>query len=809
MAFFEDLRFALRQLSKAPGFTFTAIVTLALGIGANTAIFSVIHAVLMHPSGVDAPERVGIMRTKYAHLGLDFSDVSVPDFADAASLKNQVEAAALERGDSYNIVHDGRTEHLDGSQVTWQWFNVFGARPILGRTFTPEEDHAGANSVAVISYGAWQRIFGGDHNVIGHTVMLNQKSYRVIGVMRSDFDWPRGKDVWTPVGLEPSEYDLRNRFNEGSTAAVRLKPGVSFAQFNSGLAAKTREEYARENEKGFGKAAQWSMASTPLTEFAAGPLRKPLYVLFGVVALVLLIASANVAGLFLARASVRTKEFAIRTALGAHAWRLVRQMFTETLLLAGLATLIGITLGPAFGKLLLWMVPRSLAEGYSVQISMSVLVFTAAAGLFTSLIAGIGPAVKMVRTQQKLELHEGGRSATASVDKQRLRSMFVIGEVAMAFVLLAGTGLFLASLRQLQQINPGFNPHGVLSGVVYYSGEDYKDNRTRQNSFVNAVLENLSAQPGVKYAAATTALPFSNQDNAGSFMIEGRPMVPNDPGPHSRIAAVTPDYLRAMQIPILAGRWISKEDRADTQPVVVIDQKLAKRYWPNENPIGQHLRNGPRMPKAEVVGIVADVRPDSLEEDTPDGMIYYPFSQWPGRLASFVVRTDGDPYQLTTALNRAVAAVDSTQTVSGISTLEAKVNASLASRRLIVWLLTAFAGLALALALVGIYGLISYVTQQRTNEIGIRMALGAQRGQVIGLVMKGALAWVGAGLVIGACLSIFAVSLLRQMFSGFGGGIVLSLGMAMLALLSVGGVAGMLPAKRAASIDPAKTLRNE
>jgi predicted permease len=809
MAFFEDLRFALRQLVKAPGFALTAIVTLALGIGANTAIFSVIHAVLMHPSGVDAPERVGIMRTKYANLGLDFPVVSVPDFADAASLKDQVQAAALERTDSYNILHDGRTEHLDGSQVTWQWFNVFGARPILGRTFTAEEDHKGANNVAVISYGAWQKVFGGDPNVTGKTVTLNQKLYRVIGVMRSDFDWPRSKEVWTPMGLEPQEYNLDNRFNEGSVAAVRLQPGVNFAQFNAGLAAKSREEFAREGQQGFAIRSNWGMTATPVTEFAAGPLRKPLYVLFAVVGLVLLIASANVAGLFLARASSRTKEFAIRTALGANAGRLVRQMLTETALLAGSATLVGIALGPVFGRMLLWLVPQSLAEGYTVKMSFGVLAFTAGAGLLTALIAGTGPSVKMVRSQKRLELHEGGRSSTASVDKQRLRSVFVIGEVAMAFVLLAGTGLFLASLRQMQQIDPGFNPHAVRAGVVAYSGEGYKGNRERQETFVNTVLDNLKGQPGVESAAATTSLPFSNQDGASSFNIEGRAAGPNDPGPHSQQSFATPDYLKTMEIPLLAGRWISTEDRSNTQSVVVIDQKLAKKYWPGQNPIGQHLRDDDQAPWSTVVGVVADVRPDSLEEDVSDGMRYYPFSQRANGLASFAIRADGDPLALTPALKQAIAAADPAQTAFDIGTLESRVNASLASRKLIVWLLTAFAGLALVLALVGIYGLISYVTEQRTNEIGIRMALGAQRAQVVALIMKSALGWVGIGLVIGMAMSFFAASMLKQVFTSFGGGVLSSLVVAMAALLAIGGLAGMVPAQRAASVDPAKTLRSE
>jgi predicted permease len=809
MAFFEDLRFALRQLTKAPGFALTAILTLALGIGANTAIFSVIHAVLMHPQGVDAPERVGIMRTKYANLGLDFAVVSVPDLADGASLKDQVQAAALERTDSYTILHDGRAEHLDGSMVTWQWFNVFGARPILGRTFTAEEDQKGANSVAVISYGAWQKVFGGDRNVIGQTVVLNQKPYRVIGVMRSDFDWPRGKEVWTPMALDPKEYSLDNRFNEGSTGAVRLQPGVNFAQFNAGLAAKSNAEYVREGEKGFAKRANWGMSATPITEFAAGPLRKPLYVLFGVVALVLLIASANVAGLFLARASARAKEFAIRTALGANAWRLVRQMLTETSLLAGLATLAGIALGPVFGRLLLWMVPQSLAEGYTVQLSLGVLAFTAAAGLLTSLIAGIGPAVKMVRSQKRLELHDGGRSSTASADKQRLRSAFVIGEVAMAFVLLSGTGLFLASLKQMQQINPGFNPHGVLAGVVVYSGEGYKDNRDRQAAFVNVVLDNLKAQPGVKSASATTFLPFSGQDSASSFDIQGQVASPNDPGPHSQLNYATADYLKTMQIQLVAGRWFTTEDRSNTQRVVVVDERLAKKYWPNQNPIGQHLRQDSTEQWNEVVGVVANIRPDSLEEDASDGIRYYPLSQDAYPLVSFVVRTDGEPLALVTALNRAVAAGDPAQTAFKTGALETQVNASLASRKLIVWLLTAFAGLALVLALVGIYGLISYVTEQRTNEIGIRMALGAQRGQVVTLVMKSALVWVGVGLAIGSVMSFFTASMLKQVFTSFGGGVFSSLMVAMTALLAIGGLAGLIPARKAASIDPAKTLRSE
>src|ERR1700748_1635370 len=346
-----NLRQALLRLLHAPLFTVIAILTLTLGIGANTAIFSVVQGVLLHPAGVEDPASLVSFHARYTQLNLPSIGVSAPAQAHAGALSSLVASSAMEDEQSFNAQQDGHTLHLLAAEVTWPWFHAFGAQPILGRTFQPEDDQKGASRVVVLSYSAWQKLFGGQRDAIGKSVVLDSQPYRVIGVMRSDFDWPRGRDVWTPMGLEPKEYNLSNRFNEGSTAAVRLQPGVNFAQFNSGLATKSREENTREGGKGFAQLSNWGMTATPLTEFAAGPLRKPLYVLFGVVALVLLIASANVAGLFLARASSRTKEFAIRTALGANAWRLVRQMLTETFLLAGLATVVGIALGPVFGRM--------------------------------------------------------------------------------------------------------------------------------------------------------------------------------------------------------------------------------------------------------------------------------------------------------------------------------------------------------------------------------------------------------------------------------------------------------------------------
>ena len=572
--FLNDVRYAIRQLRKSPGFAVTAVLTLALGIGATTAIFSLIQAVLLHPAGIGDPARVVALRVRYTHLNLASIGVSVPDFADALSLKEQVEYAALEQSGSFNSMADGRTQHLAAANVSWQWFKVLGARPILGRTFTAEEDQPNANHEVVLSYGTWQRVFGGQRDAIGKTILLDQQAYRVIGVMRSDFDWPQGRDVWVPLGLAPAAYSQDQYFDEMYDGIARLQPGVDVAQLNAGLQSKMQELF-RKYKNPYSQASGWGMFAIPYTELIAGQLRRPLYVLLGVVLAVLLIACANVAGLFLARGAARSQEMVLRTAFGAPAWRLVRQLLVETLLLAGTATLVGVLAGPPFGRLLLWLVPRDLAAGFDVRTEPAVLAFAAVAGLLTATLAGLAPVLRIVHGQKNLRLHEGVRNATVSAERQRLRSTLVITEVALSLLLLTGTGLFLASLRQLQHVNPGFDPQGVLTGAVNLSGVQYQNDAPRRSNFIAGVTQRLSQQPGVRASAAVYPLPFSGDMPSGSFSIEGRPSGPNDPGPHSYRAWVTPGYLQVMRVPLRAGRWFTPEDRDNTAPVVVIDENLA------------------------------------------------------------------------------------------------------------------------------------------------------------------------------------------------------------------------------------------
>ena len=805
-----NLRYAVRQLWRARTFTIVTILTLALGVGANTAIFSVVQAVLLQPAGVDDPARVVSFHVRYAQLNLPSIGVSATDFRDAESLNSIVESAAIVAPNAFNATFDGRTQHLRAGMVSWKWFQVFGAEPIIGRTFAPEEDQKGANQEVVLSYQLWQQLFGGQHDAIGKSLLLDGKSYRVIGVMRSDFDWPRNTELWIPVGLAPTAYASGERFNEYYDAVVRLKPGMTVTQFNAALEQKRQEEIRREGASSFAQSAGWAMFAQPWTQDAAGDLRKPLYALFAVVAMILLIACANISGLMLARASTRTRELAIRTALGASLRQIATQFATETMLLVGTATLIAIAAGPVLGRLLLLAIPHDLAAGFVIQGSLRMVLVAASFGLVTSVLAGLAPIVEVARSYKVLSLSEQGRSSTAGAARQRFRGLLVSTEIALAFLLVAGAGLFLSSLKELQHVDPGFRSEGVLTGSVTLNDSNYKDQPVKEANFLENVTSRLSQQPGVVAAAAVYPLPFGKgQAPSSSFEIEGRLAEPNDPGPHSDDRWATPGFLKAMQIPLLQGRWFTDQDRTGHPEVAVIDDVLARAYWPGQNPVGRRMRGGSKSPWVEIVGVVGHVRRDSLEADENKGVIYQSMAQSPVTEAAFLVRTTISPDSMRTTLAEAVHTADSFEAVYDIHTLDSLVSDSLAARRLLVGLLTLFGGLALLLAAIGIYGLLSFTASQRITEIGIRMALGAQRWQVISLVLRQSFILIGVGIVAGLGLTFAAQRILTHSFVAMNTGMSGSMLIAAASLMLVAALAAAVPANRSASVDPMIALRNE
>jgi predicted permease len=717
----------------------------------------------------------------------------------------------MEDEQSFNAQQDGHTLHLLAAEVTWPWFHTFGAEPILGRTFRPEDDQKGASRVVVLSYSAWQRLFGGQHDAVGKSLVLDGQPYRVIGVMRSDFDWPRNRDVWVPLGLAPTAYAADQRYNEFYSSVVRLRPGISVAQFNAAIDQKHREQIRREGSGSFGQSAGWSMFAEPWTNDAAGDLRKPLIALFAVVTGVLLIACLNVAGLFLARASSRSRELALRIALGASRSQIASLFVSEVLLLAGFATMLGVLAGPVLGRLILRAIPHDLAAGFSVHTDLRLVLAAAAIGLLSAVCAGMAPVWSVLRQRRSLSLADSVRTSTGASGKQRLRAILVSSEMAIAFLLVAGTGMFLSSLLRLQQVDPGFRPAGVMTGSVTLTSAQYRDNDTRRAVFVGDVLTRLRQQPGVKDAAAVFPLPFGTTVKpSGSFAIEDLPTLPNEPGPHADKRWATSGLLSTMQIPLLRGRWFASSDTATTQHVAVIDDTLARAYWPHHDPIGKRIRFGSQDPWAQIVGIVAHTRRDSLEVDENKGVVYKSFAQQPVEGVTFVARSSGgDAESLRTSMTDAVHGADGAEALYDVTPLSALVDASLAPRHLLVWMLSLFGGLALFLAAIGIYGLLSFLATQRTVEVGVRMALGANRVDIAYLIARRILPLLAAGLGVGLVLVVIAQRTLTHFFAAMTGGSVSSIAGAAVVLLLAAMVAALLPALRAARLQPSVALRNE
>jgi predicted permease len=798
-------------LAKSPAFSLTAIAALGLGIGANTAIFSVVNQVLLNPAGVSHPERIASLRVKYDKLALKSIPVSVPDFSDVQKSTQLFEAGAVLGQADYNYTGSGMPERLQGAAVSLQWFDVFGAKPRLGRLFQPDEDQTKTNQVVVLSFAAWKRLFGQDPGVLGRTIELNRTPYRVVGIMGPEFRWPAATDLWIPLGLASEAYNPGNRFNENYDSVVRLKPGVTFQQasaYTQILNNRVRHDGSRAGA--YAKDSAWGMFLVPFTDYIAGDTKTPMLVLLASVGFVLLIACSNIAGLMLARASGRSREIAVRAALGASRWSLIRQTLAESLVLSCAGAIVGFALSLAGVRGLLALAPENSAVALDVRIDPTVLLFTALAAIAAGILFGIAPAWQISRLDRFDALREGGRSGSAGLRRQKLRASLVIGEVALALVLLVGAGLFLRSLASLQDVNPGFQPNGLITGAVTLPETQYGDS-AKQIAFYRTVLDRLSVLPGVSNVAAAVPVPFTGQSGSASFAIEGRPSPPGDPGPHGDIGAVSPGYFASMKIPLKSGRVFTDQDRSNTARVAMIDETLGREYWPNQDPVGKHIRNGSDSPWATIVGVVGHTKNSDLAGDVVKGRYYYSILQQSDEFpfVSFLARTDSDPARLTAPLREAVRAVDPSLAVSRVKLMSDLVSASLAPRRFVVTLLGIFSCLALLMAVIGLYGVISYSVTQRTQEIGIRMALGAQPSGVLSLVIAEGMQLAGIGAAIGLVASLILSRILKNQLFEVSAFDPLTFLVTALVLMAAALLATYLPARRATRVDPMEALRYE
>ena len=808
--FWQDIRFGARMLWKRPGFTAVAVLTLALGIGANTAIFSLVNAVLLKPLPFAEPERLVMLWEDATRIGFPRNTPAPANFVDWKAQTTSFEGMAAVSWVSLNLTGRGEPQKLGGHAVTADLFPLLGVRPALGRVFTDEEQKPGSDSrVVILSHGLWRDTFGGEASVVGRDLLLSGEKYTVVGVMPAGFQFldPNVR-LWVPLALSPE--DWANRGGHYLTVVGRLKPGVSVGQADADLKAVM----ARISREYPDQAAEIGAFVLPLREQVAGDVRRPLLMLVVAVAFVLLIACANVAGLLLARSAARRREIAVRAALGASRMRVVRQLLTESALLSAAGGAAGLLLALWSFAFLRQLVPPSLALSAGLSVDARALGFTLLVSLVTATLFGLAPALQASKTDLAASLKEGaGRGAVGGGAGRSLRGAFVVAEVALALVLLVGAGLLIQSLQRLRGQYAGIRPENVLTLRTVLPDNKYRDHAQR-DAFYDAVLARVRSLPGVVAAGYTTTVPLTWKGGTSRLTIEGRAPKPGL-GDDANHRQVTPDYLRALGLPLKTGRYIEESDGPRSQPVAVVNEAMARAFWPGADPLGKRFKvGGPASPNPwlTVVGVVADVRQMGLDAPVKPEM-YLPFkqvnyNQWfaPGYL---VIRTSAEPASLTAAVRREVHAVDPEQPVSNVQTMAEILGEESAQRRVGMTLLAAFAGLALLLASLGIYGVLSFFVAQRTQEIGVRLALGASPRSILALVLGKGMRLTLAGLGLGL-LGAFALTRLieSQLFGVSASDPVTYAGLALL-LACVALLACYLPARRATKVDPMVALRYE
>jgi predicted permease len=805
----NDVRFAFRMIRNSPGFTIVAVLTLALGIGANTAIFSFVNAVLLEPLPYSHPEEIVNVWEKPPDG--DRNGISTLNFLDWQRQNTVFTAMAADTGGSVTLTDVDVPIQLRGSRVSAHYFDIFGERPALGRTFAPDEDQPGKEQVVVLSNRIWQSRFGADRNIIGRTIHIDNKPYTVIGVLAANGSRDRGwQDVWTPLAFKPQ--DMTRNFHWMMSWA-RLKPGVSLEQARAqmkSIAARIEHDYPDSNKR-------WSVTIDRFADRVVDDsLRRSLLVLLAAVGAILLIGCANLANLLLARGAFREREIAIRSALGAGRWRLVRQLLTESLLLSFFGGLAGVLLGIGLmAALKTWIPPYLLPSEADVRLDARVLLFTAGIIILTGILFGIAPALHAARTDLAGSLKEGGRGATSGVLRNRIRGALVVAEVALAFVLLSGAALLIRSFYQLQQVDPGFQTTNVITMWLPMTDAQYPEG-AQVVSYLSRVMEKIQAVPGVRDVATTTALPLGGWGWGMPFLIDGQPVVDRANRPGCFYKMVSPSYFRTLGMRLLKGRGLAETDTKGAAPAIVVNETMVKKYFKGQEPIGKRIliqqiisgkhELGPEVPW-QVVGVVADEKVSSLDDSSAG--VYVSYKQSPAMGVALIVRSALDPNSLIKGIQQSVWELNKNQAFDEIKLLEQIKSESLGGNRLRTLLLGVFAGLAMLLAAIGIYGVISYSVAQRTHEMGVRAALGASTWDQIRLVLGSGLSLTAIGLVIGALGALGLTHLLASLLFGVSPRDPWTLVLVAAILAVVALAACYIPARRATRIDPMIALRYE
>ena len=811
-ALLQDLRYALRLLARSPGFAAVAVLTLALGIGANTGIFTVADALLLRPLPYANPQRLMMVYETSITNRSEESVFSYPYFARLRDQQHSFSGISAFASDDFDMTGRGEPRQISAGRVSWNFFDVLGVQPALGRDFFASEGQRGSNRVLMLSHQFWISEFGGARNVVGQSLMLNSLSYTIVGVLPANFSFtPLGSDtqIWIPREFElniatPEHIQAGMGYLEG---VARLAPGVSIEQAQSEMDV-LHKEYCRDNPTRPDANPKWPSAVTPLQTMIVANIRAAVLILMGVVGVVLLIACANVASLLLSRALKRKKEIAVRTALGASRGVIVRQLLVESLLLAAIGGVIGIFAGYAGTRGLLALNQDTVSQlSGGVAMDWRVLCFTIAISLVSGVLFGLAPALQLSKTDLNSVLRDEGRGSTGSRRVASSQNFLVVAQVALSMILLIGSGLLIRSFLQLMNVNPGFDPRNVLTMRINLPPSKYGTN-AQMVSFYNEVLRQMQSLPGVRAAAISSALPPTPTRSA-PILAEGQPVVPLPQRPGVNIETISPDYAKVLRVPLERGREFTVEDNQTTPTVTMVNQAFVRRYWPNENPIGKHVWLGTIATPVEVVGVFGDEKNNGISrEPAPEMLLPFPNLPW-SHLRLSLRSAGGDPMALVPAVRQRLARIDSVQPITEVQTLEQILAQSRAQSKFTVALFGIFSGVALVLAIVGIYGVISYAVAQRMHEMGIRMALGADKNDIFRLVIGRGLRLAGIGVLIGLVAPFTLTRLMSSLLYKVSPADPLTIIGSAILFLAAALLASYIPARRASRTDPMVALRYE